>query len=303
MGAPPAILIVEQNQGHGLLIEEKIQSSYPWAEVHHAHSLHEACALLPQKQWDLVLLNSQLPDGMGTDFLDELSAAQPFVAVAILTEEINEEILGSSHHRGTVEFLVKDRQTLDSLAARVKRLLSANERLRRMLNEMDSERNPAPFQDPLTQTYNRAYFEDSLRREVSRSNRYGHGFSLLIADVDGLSKINETAGHEQGNICLKKLGAILSRSIRSGDLVARYEGDLFVMLLPHCDKADAVRCASRVLKRVRAEKGEHGFTVSIGVLHHESAPQVRRPESVMARAKAALIWAKSHGGNRYHIAA
>ncbi len=304
MDAPPAILVIEQNHGHSLLIEEKIQNSYPWADIHHAHSLQEASSLLPTKKWDLILLNAQLPDGLCTDFIEELSTTQPFAAVAVLTEEITENILNSSHHRGTMEFLVKDRQTLDSLCTRVKRLLSANDRLKRLLEQTGGlESTSTPFQDPLTHTYNRNYFEDALKREVSRANRYENDFSLLIADVDGLSRINEAAGHESGNHCLKALAEILTGAIRSGDLVARYEGDRFVMLLPHCNKKDAIRCASRVLKKVRAEKGDSAFTVSIGVLHYKGSPKVNRPETVMAQAKGALIWAKSHGGNRYHVAA
>jgi diguanylate cyclase (GGDEF)-like protein len=301
MDVPPSVLIVEGNEGHSYLIEEKFKTAFPQAVIQTTRTLREASQLLPERSWDLVILNSQLPDGRGTDFLNRLSSKQPFAAVAILTENPNEETALRSHHHGTVEFLTKDRHTLESFVDRVKRLVGASRRLTLLMRE--GKGSGFAFRDPLTNVYSRAYFDDCLKREMSRANQYGQEFSLLIVDVDHFRQINRCQGHPTGDLCLKKLSEVLTRSVRGGDLVARFGHDEFVILLHQCRQTDAVRTATRVLDQVQKTVGKIHFTVSIGAVHYEGTQKVRQPEKILTRAEKALSRAKRQQGNRYVIAA
>ncbi len=303
MVSSPSVLIVEDNEGHSYLIEEKFKSAFPQAEIHNARTLREASRILPKKEWDLVILNSRLPDGRGTDFLDKLSIRQPFAAVAILTENVNDEEMVSSQHHGVVEFLTKDRQTLESFVSRVKRLMASSQGINRLLDEKTGSSSGHLFRDPLTGAYSRAFLIESLHREISRANRYNQEISLLIVDIDHFQKMINKKNHKAGERCLKKISSILVNSIRAGDIVARYKARKFIHLLSQCPRAEAVQCAQRVLDRVKKGAGTDRFTVSIGVMYYKGVSKISRPQEIITGAERALAQAKSKGGNRFLVAA
>lgn len=303
MHLSPALLLVESNEGHRFLIEEKFRGAFPDAEIFCASTLREASEMLPSKSWDLVIINWKLPDGMATDFLDRLSAKHPFAAVAILTEETVNPEIEISGHSGAVEFLTKDRPTLNSFVGRVQRLMAASRRMNSLLHEREDLNEGLLFRDALTAAYNRAYFEDTLHREVSRANRHEYDLSLVMVDVDGFEDLTKTKGLVFGEQCLKKLASILTQAVRSGDVVARYDQEQFVMLLSHCKKSDAVRCARRVLETLKKQSASHRFSVSIGLMHYQGASKVTRPQKLVARAHQAVLKARARGGARLHIAA
>jgi len=103
--------------------------------------------------------------------------------------------------------------------------------------------------DPLTDLYNRGYFEE----EMARSER-GRNFpvSIMMADLDGLKRINDTMGHAVGDSLIKDAANILRQAVRANDVVARLGGDEFALILPG---ADAV-CATRVVDRIREKESE-----------------------------------------------
>jgi len=305
MNAAPSLLLVEDNEGHSYLIQEKFRDAFPECRISLARSIRQASKLLPQKPWDLIIVSAQLPDGRAGDFLEQIAATQPFVAVAVLTDGADDagqiELEAAGHH-GAVEILTKDRQTLESFVSRVRRLMSANQRLCRLLHEKSRSGNEPSFRDPLTRVYSRAYFDDTLRREVSRANRYQHEMSLLIVDVDGFSELTERRGKNFGERCLKRLASVLVEAVREGDLVARYGDNQFVMLLSHCRKSDSLRCARRILKEVRDKTAPEVFTVSIGSIHYRGDSKVIRPRRLIRLAERALSQAKALGGARYAAA-
>jgi len=158
--------------------------------------------------------------------------------------------------------------------------------------------------DGLTGLYNRRHFYELLEREVASAKRYDdHQVSLIIVDTDNLKVYNDTYGHLAGDALLRELAQLLTQNTRKMDVVARYGGDEFVILLPHTDKEHAIALA----ERIRADVQECEFcveeglpvgkvTVSLGVA---ACPEdALGAEDLVRAADMALFEAKKPGGNR-----
>lgn len=102
------------------------------------------------------------------------------------------------------------------------------------------------YRDSLTGVYNRFYFEEAGQREVERAKRYGVPFSVVIVDVDNLKLINDRFGHFVGDEVIKETAGLLERSCRRSDIVARWGGDEFVLLLSQTDERGARETINRL---------------------------------------------------------
>jgi diguanylate cyclase (GGDEF)-like protein len=102
--------------------------------------------------------------------------------------------------------------------------------------------------DEVTAVHNRRYFNEVLGHEVHRARRYGSPLSLLILDLDDFKRINDTRGHVEGDAILRKVGRLLRDNTRQTDIVCRYGGDEFAVLLPETNGSDAYTLAERIRK-------------------------------------------------------
>jgi diguanylate cyclase (GGDEF)-like protein len=121
--------------------------------------------------------------------------------------------------------------------------------------------------DSLTGVYNARTFFDLLQKEMARSRRYRRPLSLVYLDVDNFKTVNDTLGHQTGNIVLSTVAAALRESVRRMDIVARMGGDEFSMLLPETGEDAARKMVERAQENLLREAGKKGWpvTVSIGV--------------------------------------
>jgi len=154
--------------------------------------------------------------------------------------------------------------------------------------------------DQLTGIYNRRHFMTLLGREQERALRYGNTFSLLILYIDHFKRINDTHGHPVGDEAIKAMAGATSAHLRPTDVIGRFGGEEFVVLLPQTDEAGAIIAAERIreaVARVSLLTGEQTvrFTVSVG-----SATFARRAglDQLVACADQALYAAKTGGRNR-----
>jgi len=100
--------------------------------------------------------------------------------------------------------------------------------------------------DPLTGLLNRRALERDGRRETGRAARYGHDFSLMVIDLDGLKEVNDNEGHLAGDIRLRLLSSCLLQSLRTSDSAYRIGGDEFVLLLPEMETSGTATVAERI---------------------------------------------------------
>lgn len=156
--------------------------------------------------------------------------------------------------------------------------------------------------DELTQLYNRRYFYEQLAMEIRRFKRYGRAFSLLMMDLDHFKEYNDKYGHLAGDEVLRQLGKILRGNSRDVDIVSRYGGEEFAIILHETSLEAAMAQAERLrvlvqikLKESGKIKGK-GLTISIGVGTWDE--DMKKPQELVSIADKALFLAKSKGRNR-----
>lgn len=159
--------------------------------------------------------------------------------------------------------------------------------------------------DGLTGVYVRRYFLERLKEELSRANISGSTLSYILLDVDKFKNINDTYGHIVGDAVLKGIAGILSQSLRSIDMCARFGGEEFCLMLPETTKEQAFAVAERIRLRVEEAKimaynESLACTISIGIASYPD--DAEQANALIDKADKALYRAKAQGRNRVCVA-
>jgi diguanylate cyclase (GGDEF)-like protein len=175
-----------------------------------------------------------------------------------------------------------------ALARREDQLVHANARLEELSQH-----------DPLTELYNRRYLLDRVGVELARVRR-GHSLTVAMLDLDRFKRVNDELGHQRGDALLQGIGATLVSNTRVTDVVGRYGGDEFLLVLTDTDAVQARIVAERVVSAVR-EAGvrfdaSHAVTASLGVASADEADTVG---SLLRRSDENAYKAKRSGGDRF----
>ena len=158
------------------------------------------------------------------------------------------------------------------------------------------------FIDPLTGLFNQYYLYRFLPEELQKARLGKYSTNVFMMDLDGFKKVNDTYGHLSGDAILKQFAAIIKGSVRATDMVIRYAGDEFVILLPACDFERARTIANQLVENVNKHvfKGYEGqnihLTTSIGFsVYPQDGEQV---DALVDLADKALYLSKHRGKNR-----
>ncbi len=156
--------------------------------------------------------------------------------------------------------------------------------------------------DPLTGLYNKRYLMDYLERELARATRYNRPLALLMLDIDHFKSINDRLGHLAGDLTLRDLGDCLRLEVRCDELLARFGGEEFAVVLTETNQAEAADVAERVRRAVQTHvfsfEGRHyEVAVSLGVASMRGDESMS-PQELIRQADERLYQAKRQGRNR-----
>lgn len=181
----------------------------------------------------------------------------------------------------TIPRRLTDRQ-LDWLAQLAQQAMALLElrRKQRELQQAKAELQRLALTDALTGLLNRRAWDEANALEAEREKRWGEGHAVIALDLDHFKKVNDTHGHAAGDAVLKAVGALLARSFRKLDSVARVGGEEFGVLLPHTPASDAAALAGELREAIEALRVPVGelelrITASIGVAHSSEAVDVQ----------------------------
>ena len=218
--------------------------------------------------------------------------AGPALFVPLRLRDHSPGYLAVFRRRGAARFDAEDVRLLTLLAAWAAMALE-NLRLAQNVEKL-------AVTDDLTQVYNYRFLKTALRREIKRAGRYHQDLAMLMIDVDNLKTYNDKHGHLRGSFLLREMAGLFASHVRSWDLVAKYGGDEFTVILPQTDLAGAMSAG----ERLRLAVEEHTFpltvsgqiTVSIGVAAFPEDGQTT--SALIDTADRALYLAKQLGRNQ-----
>lgn len=158
------------------------------------------------------------------------------------------------------------------------------------------------LRDPLTGVFNRRALDEPLTRELKAGLRYGAPACLMILDLDYFKTVNDRLGHTAGDLVLRELASLMTNTVREIDIVGRYGGEEFAIILPHTSVEQAQPLAERLRNRIEThafdvEDGTVRLTASIGIAE-VCNPAIASIEDWVNAADAALYDAKAQGRNR-----
>lgn len=271
-------------------------------EVAKASSGEQAMQMVPEVSPDLIMLDLCMPKVNGLEVLRRLrrkpeSRNIPIIIVSALSDT---DTVVTGLHEGANDYITKPID-LPVLLARIETHLKLAELVNR-LQHRSAVYSQLAAEDDLTGICNRRSLFEVLNIEIKRSLRYGSPLSLAMIDLDFFKPVNDKYGHDAGDKILRQVASRISGSLRGTDLLCRYGGEEFCVILPHTTGPNAVNAAEHI--RTSVEKppfelgnDEIGITLSIGVATLPDGAKCTAGQ-LIKNADKALYEAKRSGRNR-----
>jgi diguanylate cyclase (GGDEF)-like protein len=249
----------------------------------------------------IAILDWQMPGVDGLQVCKALRQAEQelYTYILLLTGKHSTDDIIAGWEAGIDDYIVKpfDAQELHARLRAAERIVKLQDEL---IFARETQRRLATY-DSLTNIFNRRTVMDRLKEEVARAEREGAPVSVIMADLDHFKHINDTHGHPVGDLVLCEAAHRMKAAIRAYDVLGRYGGEEFLIVLPGCPKPEAEAIAERLRERLESvplkrREQKIRITGSFGVAC--SSDVAAEAESIIWAADAALYRAKHEGRNR-----
>ncbi len=298
------ILVVEDNPVSRKLLEMTLRRA--GYEVVSAEDGQEALALFKKRFFPIILTDLEMPEMDGLELCRAIrgNPAEGYVYIFLITARDSKKDIIVGLEAGADDYLTKPFNRSE-LIARLKTALRVLE-LEKSLKDAYEKIRLLSITDKLTGCYNRTYMDEYLAKEITRATRYSRPMSLMMADIDHFKRVNDTHGHQAGDLILKNFVLSIREVLRKDvDWIARYGGEEFLMVLPETDFESAMSFAER-LRRIVSEsvtsydEKEIHITASFGVVGFNPSEKIKTItcEAIIDQADKALYQAKDEGRNR-----
>ncbi|HEX9875754.1 MAG TPA: EAL domain-containing protein [Gammaproteobacteria bacterium] len=294
-GGRMKILLVEDDHGDAEFLKACLRrQNANSVELVRVASMREAVDTIAQDDFDVVLLDLNLPDSTGQESVHKIKTADSKLPIVVLSGEGNEDFAIEILNRGVQDYIVKwegeGRTILRAIRYAIERKRS-EERLSFLAQY-----------DPLTEIPNRRYFQDQLARASTRARRGRKKIGVLFFDLDRFKAVNDTLGHHAGDALLKLVVDRLKGCVRNGDLLARLGGDEFAVMLEDIDGPLALETAAQnILSALEKpfDVGPHqvSITTSVGITIFPN--DSNDPMALLNNADIAMYRAKDRGRNNF----
>lgn len=269
------------------------------ATIDHVAGVDKAKEHFEREDYDLVLTDYFLKNKeTGDDIIDfvrgfdDIDKSQ--IPILVLSGEADQKKRTAILRNGANDFIIKPYDD-DELIVRSSNLIE-NKKIQEQAKKQQEELVKLAMTDQLTGLYNRHSLFDIGPKYLSDAKRHEFSVSLLVIDLDHFKNVNDTHGHGVGDIVLKAVGKVLNDNCRTEDLVARFGGEEFVMLLSHCDLNSAVAKAESIRKAIEeSQPNDLLITASIGAAVLDKSDDF---ESLFDKADKAVYLAKESGRNK-----
>jgi diguanylate cyclase (GGDEF)-like protein len=293
---PPAtsVLVVEDNPGDADLLIEMLRGFH----VTVATRLSDALRLVHDRRFETIITDVALPDARGIDAVMRLQASSPEAAIIAISSLDDDALAHQVIQLGAQDYLLKQ-----TLARRplLRAVTYARERKR-----AEQRLIQLAHYDQLTGLVNRTSFYESTSRFATRARRMQQRLGVMLLDLDGFKAVNDSLGHDAGDVLLQEVAHRMRQVFREYDVVARLGGDEFAVLVSEVEGVDQLSViAQRLLDTLALPTWVSGvevcITASIGIaLFPDSAESITE---LLKCADAAMYQAKKLGKNGYHISA
>jgi two-component system cell cycle response regulator len=295
------ILLIEDDRPHSEHLQRILAEDNHFCDD--CSNGKQALQMLNTSHFDLVMLAMHLDTDDSLRILSQIRSNEKSrnIPVLVLTEEGDETMLAKALDMGVTDYVTRPVDA-NELKARVRTQIRRR-RFQERLREIYEKSLSLAHIDELTGLYNRRYFNNHLETLFKRTREQDGALAVMMVDIDFFKKINDTYGHDGGDVVLKQVASRLQDAIRGYDIVARLGGEEFAMIMPALRPEQAPQAAERLRLSIAdapftlPDGRSIQVTVSIG-LFNQTLQDHDTPDTIMKLADQALYAAKRGGRNR-----
>ena len=296
-GTPSRLLVIDDDESVRLLLRDLLEEA--GYTVRTAKSGEEALQLIRVATYDIIITDLRLSGMYGLEVVKEVRAIDPGIDVIVMTGYASVNSAVESMKAGAIDYITKPFNS-DHIKMVVQKSLERRE-YQRLAQEREFYKVLSSI-DGLTELYNYRYMHQYLKIELEREKRYKRHLSLLMVDIDDFKHYNDIYGHVVGDMVLKRLASILRNATRGCDVICRYGGEEFAIMLPETGKEEAIIVCERIRKSVAMttmvdEKANAVGTISVTIGLAAFPEDADNKDDLIANADKALYQGKRAGKN------